>query len=186
MNRTRRTAQSTAERSATRRWIVPVGLVASLMMAPMEIQTPLPVRIPLGVSTAGAVHPFYERRLAEGTLALAQERPADAARLLKIAAFGFLDEPPRLAEALVRLALAQAKIGEPGAFRETLRRVAEIEERFGAYREADLSAAERSAFARRITELTPASELDRSPALQRLLVRPPASEAPPTEPEDAP
>jgi len=176
VNRTRRAARSAPRSPATRRWIAPVGLVAILMMAPMEMQVLLPVPIPLGVSTADAVHPFYERRLAEGTLALAQERPGDAARLLKIAAFGLLDDPPRLAEALVRLALARAEIGEPGAFRETLRRVAEIEERFAAYREAALSPAERSAFELRITELTPASELDRSPALQRLLQAPVAAE----------
>lgn len=172
---------SRARRAAGSRWIVPLGVVA--ILTGVAGKPPLlPAPVPLGVATADAAHPFYERRLAEGTLALKQERFDEAARLLEIAAFGCLDEPPRLAEALVRLALAQAEMDEPGAFRETLRRVAEIEERFGAYREADLSPAERSAFDRRITELTPAAELDRSPALQLLLQSPAESG---TTPQDA-
>ena len=159
MNRARRTARNRLRNPATRRWTVALGLVALLAG-------------PTVVRTVDAAHPFYERRLAEGTVALQQERFSEAARLLDIAAFGFLEEPPRLAEALVRLALAQAESGEPGAFRETVRRVAEIEERFGAFRDAELSPTERSHFDRRITELTPASELGRTPALQRLLESP--------------
>jgi tetratricopeptide (TPR) repeat protein len=174
-------ARSSRARSRIRPWIVSGGLVAILTSLPVA----LPAGFRLGAPTAEAAHPFYERRLTEGTLALEQERPQEAARLLEIAAFGLLDEPPRLSEALVRLALAQAEIGKPAAFRETLRRVAEIEERFGAYREADLTVAERTAFDQRITELTPSSELDRSPALQRLLQVPAGPEEPSGEPTSA-
>lgn len=118
---------------------------------------------------AEGAHPFYERRLTEGTLALEQGRPAEAAHELEIAAFGLLDEPPRLIEALVRLALARARMEDGAGFRAAVRRVSEVEERFGVYREAALSPAERDAFARQIVALTPPAVLERTPALRGLL-----------------
>lgn|GEM_PF-1301504 len=118
---------------------------------------------------AEGAHPFYERRLTEGTVALEQGRPAEAAHELEIAAFGLLDEPPRLIEALVRLALARARLEDGAAFRAAVRRVTEVEERFGVYREAALSSTERDAFARQIVALTPPAVLERTPALRGLL-----------------
>lgn len=182
MSRSSAELRSGAAGWAIRLRIAPVALVAILAGLPLAMS----VEVPVGVASAEAAHPFYERRLVEGTRALEQERPREAARLLEIAAFGLLDEPPRLAEALVRLALAQADLDKPAAFRETVHRIAEIEERFEAYRQADLSAAERSALDHRITELTPASELDRSPSLQRLLSAPAESESATDETETTP
>lgn len=118
---------------------------------------------------ASAAHPFYERRLTEGLLAYEQGRLAEAARSFEIAAFGLLEEPPRLTETLVRLALAQARLERAAAFRDTVRRVAELEERFEAYQAAGLSDAERSAFSLRIHELVPALVLTRTPSYQQLL-----------------
>lgn len=122
------------------------------------------------VPEAEAAHPFYEQRLSAGALALEQGRPAEAARELKIAAFGLLDEPPRLLEALVRLALAQARLEDASGFRSTVRRLVEVEERFKAYRDAAISATERAALARQIVAWTPADQLRQMPSLQRLFV----------------
>lgn len=118
---------------------------------------------------AEAADPFYERRLREGTLALEQGRPEEAARRLEIAAFGLLDEPPRLAEALVRLALAHVRLDDATRFRDTFRRIAEIEERFGAYRDADLTPAERSTFEEWIGKWVPPPLLAASPGFQELV-----------------
>lgn len=118
---------------------------------------------------AEAADPFYERRLREGTLALEQGRPEEAARRLEIAAFGLLDEPPRLAEALVRLALAHVRLDDATGFRDTFRRIAEIEDRFGAYRDADLTPVERSTFEEWIGKWVPPPLLASSPGFQELV-----------------
>lgn len=118
---------------------------------------------------ASAAHPFYERRLTEGLLAYEQGRLEEAARSFEIAAFGLLEEPPRLTETLVRLALAQANLERAPAFRNMVRRVAELEDRFGSYRAAGLSDTERVDFSARIRELIPESVLARTPAYRQLM-----------------
>ena len=87
---------------------------------------------------ARAADPFYEQRLREGREALERGAPAEAVRPLRLAAFGLLDEPERLAESLVYLAVAHAESGDAAAFEQTFRRVLEIERRFDAYRGADV------------------------------------------------
>jgi hypothetical protein len=117
---------------------------------------------------ARAADPFDERLAAEGAAAAARGDWAAATRDLSRAAFGLLDEPPALAAVLVRLALAQASAGDREAFAATFRRVAEIEDRFGAYRAADLPADQRRAFETEATAAIPPAELERTAAFRSL------------------
>ena len=80
-----------------------------------------------------APHPFYERLLADGSRSLLGGDHQTAARQLRLAAFGLLDDPVSLVEALVQLSLAQVALqDEPGAS-ESISRVLDAERRFGAY-----------------------------------------------------
>ena len=121
-----------------------------------------------GAATARAADPFYERLLRDGDRELTRGDLAAAARDLRIAAFGFLDEPVRLAAALVPLALAEAGLNDGEAFEDTYSRIAEIEDRFGAYTKAELPAGERTAFEQKVAALVPADTLERSAAFREL------------------
>jgi tetratricopeptide (TPR) repeat protein len=95
---------------------------------------------------AHAAHPHYLRLLREGSLALEQGDAEEARHDLRLACFGLLEEPPLLAECLMRLGTAQAELNDTEGFQETFRRVVEIEQRFGAYRAADVPPALRASF----------------------------------------
>ncbi len=77
-------------------------------------------------------------RLREGQLAYQQGDFAGAARALRLACFGLLDEPELLAEGLVRLTLVQHAMSDVDGTLRTFTRLVEIEERFDAYRQAEL------------------------------------------------
>lgn len=79
-----------------------------------------------------ATDPFYDRLLDDGTRALERKDYESAARSLRLACFGLLDEAERLASCLSHLALAQVEVGDEEAFLETLDRLLEIEQRFQA------------------------------------------------------
>ncbi len=93
-----------------------------------------------------AADPFYLSLLREGRTSLARGDAAGAAKELRVACFGLLDQPPLLGECLVRLALAQGAMGDREAFGETFDRIETIEERFQAYTQAALSPEERESF----------------------------------------
>ena len=93
-----------------------------------------------------AADPFYENALQRGIDAYAKKRYDAAAEALRGAAFGLLDEPLRLVEALVYLGLAQAATGDEDGFAETVRRVASADAALGAYTGANVPDALRSAF----------------------------------------
>lgn len=95
---------------------------------------------------AEAIDPFYADLLRSGTLALERGEPARAAEELRLACFGMLEQPNDLALCLVRLSLAQARLGAKEEFLATFRRIEEVETRFGAYTPAPLEPAERSEF----------------------------------------
>jgi len=136
---------------------------------------------------ARAAHPHYLRLLRQGTFSLEQGEPAAAARDLRLACFGFLEEPPLLGECLVRLGLAQAAAGDDEGFGETFRRVVEVEQRFGGFGAAALSAEERAAFEAEITERIPARTLGYSGVFRHLIPRDttrPAREEEPPKPKE--
>lgn len=78
-----------------------------------------------------APDPFYLDLVARGREARMAGEPS-AERLLRIACFGLLEVPPRLADCLVDLALAQAAADDEPGFEATVERVVEIERRFRA------------------------------------------------------
>lgn len=121
---------------------------------------------------AWAADSFYTGLLRDGILAYDRGAFGDAARDLRLACFGLLDEPETLAVCLVRLAVAQGAAGDAEGFQATFRRVVEIEERFGAYAKADLPPAVRAAFEERVGKAIPAATLAAVPAFQRLARKP--------------
>lgn len=134
---------------------------------------------------AGAAHPHYERLLDRGTYALEQGAFVEAARDLRLACFGLLEEPETLALCLTRLGLAQAGSGDDEGFLETVRRMAEVEERFGAYREAPLDPEARAAFEAEVSARVPARILETTPAFARLAAAGTRNRAaPPAAPEE--
>lgn len=126
----------------------------------------------LGLLLAGpasaTVDPFYEDLLRSGVHAYDRKEYATAARELRLACFGMLDEPKRLADCLVRLALAQDRVDDVDGFRETFRRIVELEERFGAYLQDGPAADLRAAFEARVPARIPAATLESTPAFRRL------------------
>lgn len=128
----------------------------------------------LAAAPLEAADPFYTGLLRDGIYAYDRGDAATAARHLRLACFGLLEEPEPLADCLVRLALAQDKGGNPDGFRDTFRRIVEVEERFGAYRRTALPAELRTAFEQRTAALVPASTLASIPAFQGLARKPEA------------
>lgn len=114
----------------------------------------------LGAGPSYAAHPHYERLLQEGRFALERGEPEQAAQALRLACFGLLEEPPVLADCLVRLALAQSALEDVQGFLETFRRIVEVENRFGGYSAAVLQQEARSAFEESVIEHVPESMLD--------------------------
>jgi hypothetical protein len=114
-------------------------------------------------SARGAVDPFYLDLLRDGIHAYDRGEPAAAARSLRFACFGMLDEPKTLAACLTRLALAQDKAADIPGFRETFTRLVEIEERFQGYSQADLPAELRTALAQKLAAHIPVPTLQSSP-----------------------
>ena len=107
----------------------------------------------------GVVDPFYRNRMASGVRAFEQGNWDVAARQLRIACFGHLDEPVSLAEGLVRLAVAEVRLGDEDAFRRVFSRLIELEERFSAYGSARLPEGLRQQFEGLASRLVPAQTL---------------------------
>jgi len=130
----------------------------------------------LAATPATAADPFYLDLLRQGLATRARGQQAEAARLLRLAAFGMLEEPPLLAQALAHLALAQAASGDDEGFQQSVRRLSEAETRFQAYTAADLVPQVRAALESEIVRWVPAAALRLDPAFARL-VPPPAEVA---------
>jgi tetratricopeptide (TPR) repeat protein len=111
---------------------------------------------------------FYEQQLRIGKADLASGRNVQAVDELRIAAFGFLDRPPILIEALVNLALAQEAIGQPAAVARTVDRFLDVERRFNAYRSASIDANSRTAFETIVLRSAPKSDLTQIGSMSRL------------------
>lgn len=110
---------------------------------------------------------FYLDLLRDGTHAFDRGDHATAARHLRLACFGMLDEPKLLGECLARLALAQDKSSDVAGFRETFSRLVEVEERFQGYSQSSLPPAVRTALEQRMAALIPAPTLAASPSTLR-------------------
>jgi protein TonB len=89
---------------------------------------------------------FSEERLRAGIEAVKHSRSLQAVDEFRIAAFGFLNRPPLLAECVVRLALLQESLGRQDDVSMTLARFAEIENRVGGFAQARLEERTRRVF----------------------------------------
>jgi len=120
---------------------------------------------------AAAVDPFYQSLLRDGQQAFDRKEYATAARDLRLACFGMLDEPRPLAECLARLALAQDAAGDVEGFRETFRRLTDVEDRFKGYSQAEMAPELRAAIETRLAARIPAATLAGAPAFRSTLAR---------------
>lgn len=127
----------------TRGCIVQGGLGALAVIAALALPRGLP---------AQEVDPFSLDLERSAQLALARDDAAGAARKLRLACFGMLDVPPRLAACLVRLGIAESRAGEREAFLDTFERLDGVEQRFHVYAQAPLEDAEREEFETRVGE----------------------------------
>lgn len=95
---------------------------------------------------AGSPAAFYASRLAAGEQALAAGRAAEAADNLRVASFGLLDQPEKLSECLVLLAVAQQRAGRTADAEATLRRFRSAQELFPSWERLALAPEWRSEF----------------------------------------
>lgn len=119
-----------------------------------------------------AADTFYMGMLRRGSDAFNRGDFAEAAKLLRVACFGFLEEPELLVDGLTRLALAQSALGDKEGFLGTFERVQEVESRFGAYTRAALAAEQRTAFENAVRRMVVVGTLKTDPTFSRLLPRP--------------
>jgi len=87
-------------------------------------------------AASAAVDPFYDRLYRDGMNARVAGETALAARKLRLACFGMLDDPQPLAACLGQLALAEAARGDEPAVRQTIDRLLELERLFQALSKA--------------------------------------------------
>lgn len=122
----------------------------------------------------GSVDPFYDRLYREGLNARAAGENALAARKLRLACFGMLEDPPSLAGCLGQLALVEAARGESQALREALDRLLELERLFQALTKAsggNLSASDREAIDDLIRKTAAPQAVADIPAFRLLALR---------------
>jgi tetratricopeptide (TPR) repeat protein len=132
----------------------------------------LPLALLLAALPAqAAVDPFYQGLLRDGQLAFERKEYATAARALRLACFGMLDEPRPLADCLSRLALAQDGTGDTAGFRETFQRLLEVEDRFKGYSQGELPPELRAALEARLATRLPAATLAAAPAFRSTLAK---------------
>ncbi len=122
-------------------------------------------------TAATAADPFYLGLLRDGRTSFARGDAAAAARELRVACFGLLEQTDLLGECLVRLGLAQSAIGDREAFGDTFDRLELVEERFQAYTRAALAEDERRSFENRVVEWVAPEVLRTIPAFAVLAER---------------
>jgi len=137
--------------------LLPALLLPALLLAALQLSSL--------AGAATAADPFYVELLRDGSRALQSGEHGEASRLLRLACFGLLEEPPVLAECLVKLSLAQAGLGQRKEFEETFDRIAALEERFQALAAADLTSELEDAFTQRAVVWIPGEHLQAIPRL---------------------
>jgi hypothetical protein len=124
---------------------------------------------PLGAADrAVEPEPFYLDLERSAEVALARGEAAVAARKLRLACFGLLDLPERLAACLVKLAVAQSAAGDRPGFEETFERLDALEGRFPVYAGLKLEPALRQRFEERLKAWISAETLATRPAFRPL------------------
>src|SRR6478672_4732673 len=110
---------------------------------------------------------FYEQQLRAGKEDRAAAKLVEASDELRIAAFGFLDRPLLLSEALANLALVQQALGQPAAT-QTLERFLDVERRFASWVPSSTDQPTRAAFEQLLVNTQRKSDLANIPSLARL------------------
>ncbi len=110
------------------RWFLRVGVLAVTILIPIWLAVP-----------SRASDPFYNRLMQDGIGAYGIGDYESAAKSLRLACFGLLDEPLVLARGLTYLALAQAQLGDEEKFVTTFERILEVERRFQGFSQLELS-----------------------------------------------
>lgn len=118
---------------------------------------------------------FHEALLSRGLAASREGRHAEAAQSLRIAAFGLLDRPGLLLQALVPLYLTYEHLGQDQAAEETLERILVVESRFGVWQSTDVEAEQREQFLARAAARAGRERLSGIPAFA---TRAPAEDGP--------
>ena len=121
--------------------------------------------VALAASSAFAADDFYELQLRAAKRDFVANRLAQAADELRIAAFGFLDRPALLEEALVRLAVAQEALGQKTEQARTIERFLAVEQRFAVYHTVEVEPQIRSAFEKLLSDQVPRATLLAIPGL---------------------
>jgi hypothetical protein len=118
---------------------------------------------------------FYEIRLRIGQEAYREKRYVEAADNLRIAAFGFLQQPEKLSEALARLALAQSAAKRLEQADQTLIRFVLVERQFGVWPRAAVEEPVRAQFLELIGRRVSPETLRTLPSLAARAVPTPAA-----------
>ena len=139
-----------------------------------------------GTAADAAVDPFYQTLLRDGQQAYERKDFATAARELRLACFGMLEEPATLADCLAHLALAQDAAADLEGFRETFRRLTEVEERFKGYSQGEIAPELRATLETRLAARIPAATLAGLPAFHSAAQGRKAPGAPAAPPKPAP
>jgi tetratricopeptide (TPR) repeat protein len=111
---------------------------------------------------------FYEQQLRIGKADLASGRTVQASDELRIAAFGLLERPPMLSDALVSLAIAQNTLAQKAAVTQTINRFLDLERRFSVYESAPIDPQSRAQFESLLLKNALRSDLAAIPGLARL------------------
>ncbi len=128
----------------------------------------LAASVALICTVAGAqVESFYEQQLRAAKSDYQANRFPQAADELRIAAFGFLDRPPLLCEALVRLTVVENALGQETALTRTLERFIEAEHRFAPYAGLQIEPSIKSKFEEIVMRNVPRATLKSWPACRR-------------------
>jgi len=132
--------------------LAPVPTVTALLLTCLA-------SLPSLAPAAHAADAFYNGLLRRGSLAYDSGDLVGAAKHLRLACFGLLDEPTALADCLVRLAATQGQLDRREAFNSTFSRLLEVEERFGGYSAAQPPAAFHQAFTEVVIRWVPRDTL---------------------------
>jgi len=123
----------------------------TILLAPLTFGAPL-------LATSALSQDFSEMRLREGEAAYRAKRFVEAAGLFRLAAFGLLDRPPMLCQALVHLAVAADAAGRASDAKWATDRLAEVHRRAPSCDEAQIDGATRSEFEARFHRSFPGGE----------------------------
>ena len=121
--------------------------------------------------SAQVLDPFYERLYQDAVRAYKLEQYAGAAKDLRLACFGMLEETNRLGDCLAHLALAEAESGQEEAFLDTVARLMDVEQRFRGYTDSPLPDLERRRLETWLENLAPLESYAGVPAFKAIADR---------------